>query len=72
MGVKGFRTHHLKICCFGILFILNGRHMNNNRCKKGTLTLTSNFSWKAGDETPMYKMPSQYQEERNSSTETGS
>lgn len=39
--------------------------MSDSRRKKATLTLTYNSSQKAGDENPMCKIPSPYQEEKN-------
>lgn len=41
------RMCHPKICCSGILITFSWRHLNNSRCKKGTLPPL--FFLKAGD-----------------------
>lgn len=45
---------------FDILIILNYRHSTNSRCKR---THWSSFYFLKGDKTPIWKLPSLYQEE---------
>lgn len=55
--LKGFRTCHPKICCFGILTILSWRDLRNSRY--GKCSVTSSFSsQKQIINFPTGKMPS--------------
>ena len=61
--LKDDRLWHPKIRHLGINIISNYTHLGNSRYRKGTLI--SLVFLKAGDKTPMWRMASLHQKERN-------
>lgn len=68
MALKGFRTHHPKICHFDILIILIWSHLRHSRCGKGSMI--SPFLPKS-IKFPTREVPSLHQEEKNTFSSPG-